>query len=388
MKSEISPRGTPVQAKALIRDRVKQIARIHVLPWLVLSILVLKCSAVADGVHVLATDRAVSYVGRWGAIERVGQTSMATINSSSQIYFAFSGQHVAGLFDIDGLHYLEQICVRVDDGGWTLFTIDRPRIEFFPAGLSAGRHHLELAVKAIDGNGERWGATHPSSIVFKGFDLESGDKAEVSPPSKQYPLLQFFGDSITQGEGVLQKDGGAVMSSDGLATYAWLAGEALGTTHAQIAFGGQGVIRSGSGGVPPAGLSFPWNFSGSPADFSRIPDFIVVNLGSNDQPYISNEFIEAYVAYLREIREHCPQTRIFALRPFHGDKYHGDDVAEVVKRMEDPAISYIDTTGWLDETDFTDGAHPNVAGSRKAGARLEEALRPYISRWKSSHPQN
>jgi len=40
----------------------------------------------AEAVHVSATDSAVSYVGRWGAIELPGQTAMATINSSCQIY--------------------------------------------------------------------------------------------------------------------------------------------------------------------------------------------------------------------------------------------------------------------------------------------------------------
>jgi hypothetical protein len=189
-------------------------------------------------------------------------------------------------------------------------------------------------------------------------------------------------------KGILHQDGGAVINSDGTATYAWLAGEALGTIHVQIAFGGQGVLRSGSGNVPPAPLSFAWNFSGSPADFSTAPDFILINLGSNDQPYASDEFIEAYVRLLREIRKHCPKTIIFAMRPFHGDRYHGDDVAKVVKIVADPAIIYINSTGWMDEGDFTDRAHPNVPGSRKAAEHLEEALKPYISQWKPATRSN
>lgn len=340
---------------------------------------------VGEVMHVSAIDTAVSYVGRWGAIQRAaGQTAKVTINSSSQIYLSFSGRHVAGLFDLDGIDYLEQIYVKVDDSAWILFTIDRPRIEFFPAGLPAGRHRLEIAVKAVDGNGNRWLPPLRSAIVFLGFELDTATKLDASPPSKQRPLLEFFGDSITQGEGILHLDGGAVINSDGLATYAWLAGEGLGTTHAQIAFGGQGVIRSASGNTPPAPLSFAWNFSGSPADFSVIPDFILINLGSNDQPYSSDEFIQAYVAFLREIRKHCPRSVIFALRPFHGNRYHGDDVAKAIKEMADPAIVYINSDGWLDESDYTDGAHPNVAGSKKAAARLVEALKPYISLWKPS----
>jgi lysophospholipase L1-like esterase len=357
--------------------------------WLWVLSLIANSVLAADAVHVAATDRAVSYVGRWGTIERSGRTSRATVNSSSQIYLRFSGQHVAGLFDIREIDYLEQIYVRVDGGPWALFTIDRPDIEFFPAGLSSDWHDLEIAVKDVDGRGdrvrgERWFPPLHSAVIFEGFELDSGARVEPSPPSTREPFLEFFGDSITQGEGLLQP-GGAVNSSDGLATYAWVAGEELGTVHAQVAFGGHGVIRNASGEVPPAVLSFAWNFAGSPADFSRIPDFIVINEGTNDQPYPSNEFIEAYLAFLREIRKHCPRTQIFAMRPFHGDRFHGDDVAEAVKRMADPRIVYVDTTGWLDESDYTDGAHPNAAGSRKAATKLVEVLKSYVTAWKSTH---
>jgi lysophospholipase L1-like esterase len=370
----------------LRQDLEKLMERIRVLTWLMMLSLVPKCSVAAEVVHVAATDQAISYVGRWGAIERAGQTSMATVNSSSQLYFTFSGQHIVGLFDLDGIHNLEQIDLRVDQGDWALFTIDRPRIDFFPAGLPAGKHRLEIAVKAVDGGGSRWLAPL-SGVIFRGFELEPGAHAEVNPTAGE-PLLEFFGDSITQGDEVLQGDGSAVINSDALATYAWLAGEALGTTHVQITFGGQGVIRSDSREVPPAALAFPWNFSGSHADFSVVPDFIVINLGLNDQADSSSEFIEAYVGYLREIRKYCPKTRIFALRPFHGDRYHGDDVAEAVRRMEDPAIAYIDTAAWLDESDYTDGVHPNLVGQRKAGTHLEQILKPFISLWKSEKASN
>jgi lysophospholipase L1-like esterase len=305
---------------------------------------------------------------------------MATINSSSQIYLNFTGTQVAGLFDLNDIEYLEQIDVKVDDGDWSLITIDQSRIEFFPGGLPRALHHLEIAVKAIDGNGDRWLPPIRSAIVFSGFELDSTSTIEPRSPQDRKPFIEFLGDSITQGEGILN-NGGQVINSDALATYAWLTGEALDTTHVQIAFGGSGVIRSGSGNVPPAPLSFAWNFAGSSADFSVAPDFILINLGTNDQ-YSTSEFVPAYTKLLREIQRHCPQTVIFAMRPFHGESFHGDDVAKIVKMMDDPRIIYIDSSGWMDAGDFTDGAHPNVPGSRKAATHLEEALRPYISRWK------
>lgn len=203
----------------------------------------------------------------------------------------------------------------MDDGDWTLFTIDKSRIEFSPKGLPEGRHRLEIAVKAIDGNGDRWLPPLRSAIVFSGFEPDANAKIEPRSPAGQKPFIEFLGDSITQGEGILHTSGGAVINSDALAAYAWLTGEALGTTHVQIAFGGSGVIRSGSGNVPPAPSSFAWRFSGSPADFSVVPDFILINLGTNDQ-YPSDEFVPAYAKLLREIRRHYARTVIFAIRPF------------------------------------------------------------------------
>jgi len=340
----------------------------------------------AESLLVPANDDRVVYVGHWGPVQRGNHIEMATINSSSQIYLNFTGTHVAGIFDLEDIEYLEQIDVRVDDGDWTLFTIDQSHIEFFPQGLASGSHHLEVAAKAIDGNGDRWLLPIRSAIVFTGFELDSTATVNPGPPRGKRPFIEFLGDSITQGEGILNA-GGQVINSDGLATYAWLTGEALGTTHVQIAFGGSGVIRSGSGNVPPAPLSFAWNFAGSPADFSVVPDFILINLGTNDQ-YSSDEFVPAYTKLLREIRRHCPNTVIFAMRPFHGASFHGDDIAAIVKTMNDPRIIYIDSDGWMDSGDFTDGAHPNVPGSRKAAAHLEDALRPYISHWKPAESSN
>jgi hypothetical protein len=40
-----------------------------------------------------------------------------------------------------------------------------------------------------------------------------------------------------------------------------------------------------------------------------------------------------------------------------------------------PGVYYVDTTGWLGSSDFTDGTHPNEQGSGKAAQALVSALR-------------
>jgi hypothetical protein len=340
--------------------------------------------SLAETNFVSATDRAVSYVGRWGMVKKADQTSMVTVNSSSQIYVSFTGQHIAGLFDLDKIGCLEQIVVKADNGQWRLFTIDKPRIEFFPAGLDDGSHRLEVVVKALDSKAGRWLMPLRSAVNFRGFDLDPGAQAKRDTLLQGRPRLDFVGDSITQGDGNTGTNSTSVMNGDALASYAWLTGEALGTIHAQIAFPGQGVLTSDSREVPPAISSFGWNFTGSAADFSDGPDILVVNLGLNDDAIPSKEFVESYVDLLHEIRKHCPRTTVFAVRPF-GDGKRGNDVAIAVKNFGDPQVHYVDSTGWLTNSDFTDRAHISAAGSTKAAAHLEAQLRPYTERWKSEH---
>jgi len=46
----------------------------------------------------------------------------------------------------------------------------------------------------------------------------------------------------------------------------------------------------------------------------------------------------------------------------------------------DTRVHYVDTTGWLDSTDFTDGVHPSDAGHVKVSNRLLPILLPYVGR--------
>ena len=44
----------------------------------------------------------------------------------------------------------------------------------------------------------------------------------------------------------------------------------------------------------------------------------------------------------------------------------------------DANVFYVDTTGWLQRGDFTDGLHPNVEGGAKAADKLAAALKEHL----------
>ncbi len=325
---------------------------------------------------VPAPAPAFTYVGRWGHIHTANGPAMATVNSSSQIYVLCGGTGIRADFDVRHVAFMAQIEARVDGGPWRLFTIDRHRLRLFHR-LAPGMHRLEIAVKDVDERGNRWFPPFASAVVLEGLELEAHAAVEkyILPVR---PTLMVLGDSITQGVRVVGMQIG-VTGSNGLLSYGWLAGQALKTIHYQVAFGRQGVIRSGNGLVPPATLAFGWNFAGSPAR-QHAPDFLVINQGTNDIPYPGREYGQALLGYLREIRAYWPHTEIFVLQPFGG--FHTASTMQAVELMHDARVIYVSTHGWLKKKDFRDGVHPNRRGSRLAARHLEKVLAPYIAQWK------
>ncbi len=105
-------------------------------------------------------------------------------------------------------------------------------------------------------------------------------------------------------------------TEDETIAYGALAAEALGAERSVIAFSGIGMVRSSSGNradqIPVlfertlAGESTPWGFT------TPEPDIVVVNVGTND--YSTGDpgapFEEAYLAFLKRLREHYPHARV------------------------------------------------------------------------------
>ena len=145
-----------------------------------------------------------------------------------------------------------------------------------------------------------------------------------------------------------------------------------------MGFGRQGVTIVGNGGVPKAADTFDWVYAGVPRDAWQ-PDLVVINQGTNDAGATSDVFRSAYSAYLATVRKGYPEAWMAALRPF-GGAHAADIQAEVGARIAggDDHIFFVDTTGWLSGTDFTDGTHPNTQGSAKASQLLAVQLRQHL----------
>jgi lysophospholipase L1-like esterase len=323
-------------------------------------------TAASRATEVPATDPHLGFEGHWG---RVG-SSMITNNTGSELRFRFTGRTLTGLFDVSSVTIPASVYVSVDGGTPTLYSVDRDRIDFTPQPLAAGTHTVEIAVKDVNENANRWVVPMQSGLVVTGLELDPG--AHVRPAAPLGPLaLEFIGDSITQGVDALCGTGGT-QCVDGTKTYSYLTGKAFHADTAQVGFGRQGILVTGNGNVPTAPGTLGLNFQGSPENPHFHPDAIVVNQGTNDGIQGAGPFQPAYLAYLKQVRARYPHAWIFAMRPFQG--YEADAIAQSVTDLNDPRTVYVDTTGWLSSGDYTDGVHPSVAAHARAAELLTAAI--------------
>ncbi|HKS97116.1 MAG TPA: GDSL-type esterase/lipase family protein [Terriglobia bacterium] len=313
-------------------------------------------------------DPNLRLIGHWDKSNLADEA--VTVNSGSRIICAFTGRSVRGMFGTKGITSPAEIYASIDGNAPLVYRIDANVINFTPGLLRGRKHQIEIDVKDVDEHPDRWIPPLQSALVFQGLILDRGAKTLPLPPPSTL-RMEFYGDSITQGVAALSP----VYSpegSDGTKDYAFLTALAFGAEHNQIGFGRQGIIRDGNGDVPPAAESFGWNYQGSRADPAFVPEVVVVNQGTNDQQYSSERFEPAYKSYIEEIRKAYPSAWIFCLRTFGG--FHEADIKSAVESVADPRIIYVDTTGWLEKSDYTDGLHPNVEGHRKAARKLVEMI--------------
>lgn len=163
--------------------------------------------------------------------------------------------------------------------------------------------------------------------------------ATLKPAENKTHLIEFIGDSITCGYGVdgdPDKDKFTTSTEDCTKAYACVTAEKLDADYSLVSYSGHGILsgytstgkQNKSDLVPSyydlVGHSFATLSDGTKIqddkwDFSKKPDLVVVNLGTNDSSYTASdnakmrEFASAYVEFLKQIREKNPDAPIICV---------------------------------------------------------------------------
>ena len=259
---------------------------------------------------------------------------------------------------IDGQEYKEDgsALIEVDNLGVMMLT-----------DIPEGEHTIRI----VKVTGFTLSNVELKSVVFAGellTDREAKDKDLY---------IEFIGDSITCGYGVLGKpNDGTYKAQDGTLAYSYLLAEALDADYSMFALSGhrlvEHVIKKDSAGDISESAYLKTNHLKSTEnyDFARKADIVVINIGTNvfDQNKGADTFEDYYYTLLKTVKEKNGEAcKILCLYNAMNENY------------ESAILSAVERFGGADRAVVTykldcAGAHPTIAQH----AAYAEVLKPVI----------
>lgn len=228
---------------------------------------------------------------------------------------------------------------------------------------------------------------------------------DVQPTAEKELKIEFIGDSITCGYGVddeVKENHFSTSTEDATKAWAYKAAVKLDADYSLVSYSGHGIISGYSGDgkkvtsqlVPSVYTKFAksygnyngiFNVSSVEWDFSRFqPDFVVVNLGTNDASYCgadkekAAEYSEEYVEFLKTIRENNPKAHIICALGVMGDSLFSSVKAAVesyTAETGDTNVSYLHLTPQNGSTGYAADWHPTEATHEIASDELVTEIR-------------
>ncbi len=313
-------------------------------------------AAIGDG---SLSDTNIKYFGRW---DRSNASEYYGYWGGAYIRVVFTGTSIKINLGNTLTYYAE-----IDNNPWFKFTAVRGINNLSPVPLAQGSHTLVVAQ----------GRDYAYEFDFKGLVLDAG--AETSQPPSRIDLIEWIGDSIT--------DGYTDSMSD-VSDYAWVCAESLNCEHVQIAYPGIALVDGYGVNANKTGMctqyfklqdisyanSVTWNFS------DYIPKVVVINIGTNDGQTPNDLYQSTYVTFLTNIRAKLPQADIIVLVPHAGSKQTQDSLAYLARvAAGDEKVHYINSNGWLKSSDENDGLHPSNSGQIKYAGLLKPLISRYLT---------
>ena len=311
----------------------------------------------------------IRYTGRWN-INEVSATSTANGN---YFEFMYSGECAVIGFDTSYARVpFPHIYISVDGGADIEVSIDR----FVRISAKEGEHTVRVILKGSVESQHRWFAPMEAKVSL--LEIEADNFMEL--PCDTCPVIEFIGDSITEGIAIdvgysnYGNDNDMVYWDDSTAGYAWRTAKALNFRPVIMGYGCLGTTKGGAGGVPPVAESYKYYSDGYEMD-SKQADFIVINHGTNDRHSDKEFFKTKYFEFLGVVRERNPLSKIISLTPFSGCL--AKEIKEAVEKHNkerDDNVFYIDTTGWIEPEPI----HPLRDGHKTVSEKLSKIIKEHL----------
>ena len=132
----------------------------------------------------------------------------------------------------------------------------------------------------------------------------NGTVSETAPTEKEL-YIEFVGDSMSCGWGVVGDHQGAYTDQDATLAYPYLVSQALNADYSVVAVSGQGIIKGNPGITGGYRYPSPYRSTEKEYDFARKANVIVINADTNDaySNYSTEVYREALEDFLRYVRE-------------------------------------------------------------------------------------
>ena len=318
---------------------------------------------------VPVTDKNIIYSGRW---YDYGESSKQ-VAFEGYTEIKFTGTSIK-VIPGTGSAYAE-----IDGAlGHTLYPMATCTI----TGLSAGEHTLKL-----------FSQSQNSRFSIGGFIL---DKNAKTMPINEPKKIEFIGDSISEGyvnaaDKLPDLAGNSYLNSFTLKTGRKLNAE-YGWSFNTVAYGGIGMVLRGhpdpltmgeryfaareyksstDGETRESALAAAGTY-----DRKYVPDYIVINMGTNDSSQDNKVFLNAYVDFIASLKEVNPNVTIFCMAPFNGSKALQVRMAAETYGEEEK-VFFIDSSKW-DIPGGADNLHPAPASLDKAAEKLFAVIKDYV----------
>lgn len=240
--------------------------------------------------------------------------------------------------------------------------------------------------------------TESAQSVFgiKGFALDGS----IRPLEEKSLKIEFIGDSITCGYGVEAQsatESFTTQTENAEKAYAYLTAQALNADYSIVSYSGHGIYSGYTGDgnintqslVPPlydkVGFSYQdasltkreWNF----ADF--VPSIVVINLGTNDASYcktpaLRGKYVDAYVDFLKLVREKNPAAQILCTLGIMGDELYPSLQTAVQTYSSQTGDTNVVAFHFAPQNPSADGIGADYHPSAKTQSARAEALVSFI----------
>ncbi len=223
---------------------------------------------------------------------------------------------------------------------------------------------------------------------------------DVKPTAEKELKIEFIGDSITCGYGVddeVKEHHFSTSTEDATKAWAYKAAQKLDADYSLVSYSGHGIISGYSGDgnkvtsqlVPKIYSQFAKSYGSYDGifsvgtvqwDFSKFqPDFVVINLGTNDASYCgadkekAADYTAQYVEFLKTVREKNPDAHIICALGVMGDSlYKALEAAVETYTAEtgDTRVSPLHLTPQNGSTGYAADWHPTEATHEIASDEL------------------